>query len=709
MYKSASTLGSLINPNRFLGSHMLMKAEIDRLLQLLEAVIAKDPSTAPEQHELGVASQGLARAAQLLADRYHVVLTNVPYLGRGKQDRTLKEHLETYYDRGKADLAAAFVLRCLEFCNNQGTATFVSPQNWWFLSSYSSLRESLLIQYSLLFCATLGEEAWQSFGDRGPVATLSARLPDGRRLELADIYVLLNTTHPRHGEVFEALEASLPQDVLLDFRRLHSMGRARDQDAYTESTDNRLRRFLSPITGAMCSGSAPGIDFGEIIRRRHVLLVNLKSTFISREVANTVGGLVINEIVNAMMRADEEKGIRTPHHLVIDEASEFLGEDFGYILTKARKWGLSLVLSAQSRSSFRRGEVDVWENVTNCCKTVVSFQQKNVPDVRELGEFFAFPNRVLYEMYRVMDRPAPELDEIIETVDRGRAQTSGVSNTSTRSDNVGVSRGEAEGESESESYSVTDSEGKGTSKSNTWSRGWGGGSSSSRGRGKSDATHSHPVLRDGRLQMLRSEGDTVNVSASSSDFSSTHEGEGGSEGLHFSENRAVSRGGSTSTYASTDRRVSHNVTRGEATSESHSETASETVRQNLVQRTREEWHPTGNARYAIPYQNAIHEFLLTTLGDQFAFVRTKINNIEQTCLFRVADVHPPFRDATEAREKTRAFRERLLRSKPYMIFDPQLPEASESKRLDALVRPPETQPKITPGKGRPSSGPFSLE
>jgi len=46
----------------------------------------------------------------------------VPYLGRGKQDEVLREHLETQYPLGKADLATAFVLRCLEFCERDGTA-----------------------------------------------------------------------------------------------------------------------------------------------------------------------------------------------------------------------------------------------------------------------------------------------------------------------------------------------------------------------------------------------------------------------------------------------------------------------------------------------------------------------------------------------------------------------------------------------------------
>jgi len=173
MFSNASTLGSLINPNRFLGSHTLKKEDMDRLFRSLEAVIGSDPTTSPEQHELGVAAQGLAKAAELLAAHYHLVLTNVPYLGRGKHDTILKEHIDTYYDRGKADLGTAFLLRCFEFSQKNCAISVVSPQNWWFLTSYSQLREWCLTETSFLVLATLGEEAWQAFADRGPVATLS--------------------------------------------------------------------------------------------------------------------------------------------------------------------------------------------------------------------------------------------------------------------------------------------------------------------------------------------------------------------------------------------------------------------------------------------------------------------------------------------------------------------------------------------------------
>ncbi len=161
LFSKAPTLGSLINPHRFLGSGLLDERGMETLLQVL-GTAAKTESTASERHELGVVAAGLAKAAELLAERYTLVATNVPYLGRGKQDDVLKDHLETQYPLGKADLATAFVLRCLEFCAKGGATALVTPQNWLFLTTYKQLRETLLRNRTWDMVARLGPGAFET-------------------------------------------------------------------------------------------------------------------------------------------------------------------------------------------------------------------------------------------------------------------------------------------------------------------------------------------------------------------------------------------------------------------------------------------------------------------------------------------------------------------------------------------------------------------
>jgi hypothetical protein len=185
LFKEAPTLGSLINPVRFLGSGLLDKKGQENLLATLGTVLSEDPTASPELHELGVAAEGLARAAELLARRYTVVLTNVPYLGRGKQDDILKEHLEKYYPLAKPDLATACLLRCLEFCAEKATVALVTPQNWLFLTTYMKLREMLLDRREWNVLARLGPGAFETISGHVvnvALIELSAREPGDRHL-----------------------------------------------------------------------------------------------------------------------------------------------------------------------------------------------------------------------------------------------------------------------------------------------------------------------------------------------------------------------------------------------------------------------------------------------------------------------------------------------------------------------------------------------
>ena len=162
LFGKAPTLGSLVNPHRFLGSGWLSERDMAKLQSALASASAEDKRSVTEQSEMGVTAQGVSKAAELLAARYTLVATNVPYLGRGKQDEVLKEHLETQYPLGKADLATAVVLRCLEFCAQGGTTALVSPHNWLFLTSYVKLRQLLLETRGWNMVARLGGGAFET-------------------------------------------------------------------------------------------------------------------------------------------------------------------------------------------------------------------------------------------------------------------------------------------------------------------------------------------------------------------------------------------------------------------------------------------------------------------------------------------------------------------------------------------------------------------
>ncbi len=90
------------------------------------------------------------------------MITNVPYLARGKQNDTLRIFCERHYPEGKNDIATVFLDRCPEFCIEGGTSSVVLPQNWLFLTSYKKFREKLLKNEEWHLIARLGPGAFQT-------------------------------------------------------------------------------------------------------------------------------------------------------------------------------------------------------------------------------------------------------------------------------------------------------------------------------------------------------------------------------------------------------------------------------------------------------------------------------------------------------------------------------------------------------------------
>jgi hypothetical protein len=158
LFARAPWLGSLIDP-RAAGGDLVEHAFAD-LEPLLAQVMARAETA--ELSEMAVAAQGLAKAAQLLAGRFTLVATNVPYLGRGKQDQVLKDNCERHYPEAKADFATCFVERCIEFCSEGGSAALVTPQNWLFLGTYKKLRCRLLEEQEWDVVARLGPRAFET-------------------------------------------------------------------------------------------------------------------------------------------------------------------------------------------------------------------------------------------------------------------------------------------------------------------------------------------------------------------------------------------------------------------------------------------------------------------------------------------------------------------------------------------------------------------
>lgn len=198
-FKDAPVLGSLLNPAKTQAAKLV---QWDELSPTLAQALTQEQSD--EQHEIGVVAQGLSKAATLLAGHYQWVITNVPYLARGKQDERLRNFCEQHYPAARNDLATVFLDRCLQFCVQGGTASIVLPQNWLFLTRYKKFREKLLNNDTWHLLARLGEGGFDSSAAAGAFVAMIS-LSRGN----AENGVLLGQTSSRN--VIRGMDVSEPR------------------------------------------------------------------------------------------------------------------------------------------------------------------------------------------------------------------------------------------------------------------------------------------------------------------------------------------------------------------------------------------------------------------------------------------------------------------------------------------------------------------
>ena len=81
----------------------------------------------------------LVQQAEILAQKYEIVVTNPPYMGSGMSpnlERFVKKNFADY----KSDLFAACIVKFTQMAKDDGYLGFLSPYVWMFISSYERLR-----------------------------------------------------------------------------------------------------------------------------------------------------------------------------------------------------------------------------------------------------------------------------------------------------------------------------------------------------------------------------------------------------------------------------------------------------------------------------------------------------------------------------------------------------------------------------------------
>lgn len=157
LFAKAPWLGSLIDPRRAGGD--IFREGFDKLEPLLASILTA--ADTDDAREMAVAAQGMAKAAELLGRRFALIVTNVPYVGRGRQSDQLKKECEHIDFDTRGDLAYSFFSAFSEQKRAISTA-LVLPHNWLFLASYEKARKSLIRRQSMHLIARLGHSAFET-------------------------------------------------------------------------------------------------------------------------------------------------------------------------------------------------------------------------------------------------------------------------------------------------------------------------------------------------------------------------------------------------------------------------------------------------------------------------------------------------------------------------------------------------------------------
>ena len=153
-FVNAQTLGSLIRPSVIDGE--AIRVALDKITASGMGSLLDHGS----QDELALLDH-LIRQTELLTQQFDVVVTNPPYMGARGMNPVMGRYLKEYYSEGKADLFAAFMLRCIDMTKPASYMATINQQSWMFLSTYDALRKYLLKHTTTVSMLHLGPRAFE--------------------------------------------------------------------------------------------------------------------------------------------------------------------------------------------------------------------------------------------------------------------------------------------------------------------------------------------------------------------------------------------------------------------------------------------------------------------------------------------------------------------------------------------------------------------
>ncbi len=140
-FADAKEYGSIIQPDISLDDLDMLEKVLDEMQQqadLMDFVAQADAKSLMET------LSPMILQCRALAQKYHVVVTNPPYMGASGMEDKLSKFVKERYPNTKSDMSTVMMERCLLMCSDAGLMSMINIPVWMFISSYETLRYKLL-------------------------------------------------------------------------------------------------------------------------------------------------------------------------------------------------------------------------------------------------------------------------------------------------------------------------------------------------------------------------------------------------------------------------------------------------------------------------------------------------------------------------------------------------------------------------------------
>jgi type II restriction/modification system DNA methylase subunit YeeA len=190
-FEDADHLGSLISPSEF---------DAVNLYAQLDEIEGNAPLFLSEVAKL----RGIVRQAELLGQKYWVVVANPPYMGSKGMNSTLKDFANREFPGSKSDLFAVFAERIISLTLKGGLIGLMTPFTWMFLSSYEKLRQRIINECTL---TSLIRPEYHAFFDSAYVPICSFTLSTHASPKYKGTFIDLKDFYGADLQPIKALEA----------------------------------------------------------------------------------------------------------------------------------------------------------------------------------------------------------------------------------------------------------------------------------------------------------------------------------------------------------------------------------------------------------------------------------------------------------------------------------------------------------------------